>query len=345
MHKYVLFAVLASALAAQAASSRFCEPDPAVRAEMRQAEAHPVVSSEDFDQNVRPFLALRQRFPRNLFVQERYQDAVREYGIEGHLRVLAEEYQALLAQHPNDLVYRYLYFRSLVGRSTPSVIQGLTEIAVEQPQFAPAHRMLAEIYGSERFADSGKGKNERERFLDLCPGAALASLPDLIPDPSPLIPQAEALLAQNGNTGEIVNLALQGIRDDEWRMQRIRPVDWYSLEFKRHSQQALQSEYWRLWALQVRCWRKSGNMERANGVVATMEQRAALLPKNSRDPQYWRALATLARLYAEGNQIAQASQKLDQMQQFLTKYPDASHTAELDDLRKLIPSQASSSNQ
>jgi hypothetical protein len=345
MYKYAFLIVLAAVPSLRAASSRFCEARPEVRAELSEAAARPIVNPQDFDQNVKPFLALRQRYPGNLFVQERYQDAVREYGIEGHLRALTEEYQALLARNPNDVVYRYLYFRALLGRGTPSVIQGLSEITSEQPQFAPAHRILAEIYGSQTFADAGKEKAERQAFLQLCPGGALARLPDPIPNPSPLIAQAERRLSQNGDPGEIVRLALQGIRDDEWRLQRIRPVDWYSVDFKRQSQQDLQSEYWRVWALQVRCRRKAGETEEANSLLATMEQRVMLLPRNSRDPQYWQALAVLTRLYAEANQMQQASQKLDQMQQFLAKYPDAGRSAELEDLRKLIPAQTGSSNQ
>jgi hypothetical protein len=345
MYKYALLIALAAAPNARAASSRFCEASPGIQSELKRAAVQTVTNPDDFDRQVQPFLALRRRYPGELFVQESYQDVVREHGIEGHLRALTEEYQTSLAQHPNDLLYRYLYFRSLIGRSTPSAVQGLTEIATEQPEFAPAHRMLAEIYSSKTFSDAGKEKTERQAFLRLCPGGTLSRLPDAIPERSPLIGQAENLFRQNGDTGEIVKLALQGIRDDEWRLQRIRPVDWYSVDFKRQSQQELQSEYWRVWALQVRCWRKSGETEKASGLLATMEQRVALLPKQPRDPQYWHALSTLARLYAEGNQMSQASQKLDQMQQFLAKYPDAGRTAELDDLRKLIPSQTSSSNQ
>ena len=70
-----------------------------------------------------PLLALRQRHPDDLLVHELYQDAVQRYGIEGHLRKLTEEYQILSMQHPDELMYDYLYARSLMGRNTlpPSV--------------------------------------------------------------------------------------------------------------------------------------------------------------------------------------------------------------------------------
>jgi len=64
-----------------------------------------------------------------------------------------------------------------------------------------------------------------------------------LPDPSPLVDHAERLLAQHDDPDRIATLALQGIREDEWRLQRIRPFDWYSVEFKRQAQRELQAKY------------------------------------------------------------------------------------------------------
>ena len=72
-----------------------------------------------------------QRHPNDLVVHERYQDAVQRYGIEGHLRKLTEDYQVLSLQHPDELMYSYLYARSLIGRNTPSAIQQMIEIVAE----------------------------------------------------------------------------------------------------------------------------------------------------------------------------------------------------------------------
>ena len=89
-----------------------------------------------------------------------------------------------------------------------------------------------------------------------------------LPDPSPLVDQAERLLAENGDPDHIVAMAQQGIRDDEWRLQRIRPFDWYSVDYKRQSQRELQAKYWRFWSLQVRCERRAGRPEKASGLLA-----------------------------------------------------------------------------
>ena len=139
--------------------------------------------------------------PSDLWVNQRYQDAVQQYGIEGHLRKLTEEYQVLSMQHPDEVTYSYLYARSLMGRNTSSAIQQMMEIIAAHPDFAPAHGSLAEIYSSTAFRDESREKAERERFRTLCPESSLQPRPAGLPDPSPLVDQAEHLLAQHGRPG------------------------------------------------------------------------------------------------------------------------------------------------
>ena len=148
-----------------------------------------------------------------------------------------------------------------------------------------------------------------------------------------LIDQAECLLAQNAAPGRITAMAEQGIRDDEWRLQRIRPFDWYSVDYKRQAQRQLQAKYWRLWSIEVRCYRRAGRPAKAARVLATMDQRTASL-YSTRDPGYWDALALVTRLYEEGNQKELATQKLKSMQDFLAVHPDPRRSAQLEDLQK-----------
>lgn len=300
--RLAVFALLGSATA-WAGQSAPCEPAASIRAELEKATL-PIASAGAFEQNIAPLQALRSRNPGDLFVHERYQDAVQQYGIEGHLRQLTEEYQALTFEHPGELMYAYLFARSMIGRNTPSAIERLTDIAAKNPDFAPAHRGLAEIYASEPFHDSAKENIEREKFLSACPGSLLARRPAPLPDPSPLIERAEQLLAHNGDPEAAAAMALEGLRADEWRLQRIRPHDWYSVEFKRQSQRQLQAEYWRAWSLQVRCYRKANQAEKAAELLRLMEQRASLLPRS--DPNYPEASAILARLHAEDGQAARS---------------------------------------
>ncbi len=311
-----------------------CQPAPAIRAELAQA-ARVVADPSDFEKHVAPLLALRERYPDDLLVHESYQDAVQQHGIEGHLRKLTEDYQVLAMQHPDDLMYSYLYARSLIGRNTPSAIQQINQLLEEHPDFAAGYGSLAEIHASAAFRDAEKEKAERERFLQLCPGSALQQRPGPLPEPSPSVDQAERLLAGGGDPEQVVAMARQGIRDDEWRLQRIRPFDWYSVEYKRQAQRDLQVKYWKVWSIEVRCDRRAGHPDKAATQLAAMDQRAASLAREN-DPMYWDALAILAHLYEEGDQKESAVQKLDSMQQILVQHPDPQRSAQLAELRKLL---------
>jgi len=330
--------VVSALLMAAQAQSKACAPSPEIRSELERTRVV-VTGPSDFDRGLASLVALRERYPKDLWVNERYQDAVQQYGIEGHLRKLIEEYQVLSMQYPDDAMYRYLYARSLMGRNTSSAIQQLTEITAQHRDYAPAYGSLAEIYRSAAFHDEVKEGIERERFFQLCPEfrtnvSLLQQRPGTLPEPSPLIDQAETLLQQNGDPDRVAAMAEQGIRDDEWRLQRIRPFDWYSIDYKRQAQRELQAKYWRVWSVEVRCQRAAGRLQKATELIGVMEQRAASLQKQS-DTGYWDALATLARLYEEGNQKDKAAQKLNSMQEFLTAHSDPSRTAQLAALRKL----------
>ena len=316
------------------AQGEACGPSPEIRSQLDQIKV--VVSGpSEFDRGLAALRALRRQHPSDLWVNQRYQDAVQQYGIEGHLRKLTEEYQVLSMQYPEELTYRYLYARSLMGRNTSSAIQQMTEIIANHSDFAPAHGSLAEIYSSAAFHDEFREKAEREHLLALCPGSSLQRRPARLPDPSPLVDQAERLLGQHGDPDRIAAMALQGIREDEWRLQRIRPFDCYSVEFKRQAQRELQAKYWRVWSLQVRGERLAGRPQKAAELLAVMDQRTAS-PRASSDPLYWDALTVLVHLYREGSQKDLANRKLRLMQDFLAAHPDPARASKLEELRKSV---------
>ena len=308
-----------------------CDAPSEIRAELKKSFERTITDSTAFDQNVAPFLALRERYSDNLTVHEQYQDAVNRHGIEGHLKHLTEEYAGLELEHAGNLKYHYLAIRSLAGRATPAAIHGLADILAENPDFAPAHRMLAEIYGAEAFRDPEKEKLEREKYLVLCPGSVLTRRPVPLPEPSPLLDQAQRQLAENVDPDRIIATTVQALRDDEWRNQRIRPFDWYSVDYKRESLRRLRSKYWRAWSIQVSGYRKAGRPGKVDELLAQMDRRAM---RSQGDPGYWDMLETLARFYVESRQPEQANLKLNQMEQFLATNPDPIRAARLEALRK-----------
>jgi len=237
--------------------------DPGIQSQIDRAEAAQIRDPADFDRNVAPFAALRIAYPDNLLVHEHYQDAVRRHGIEGHLRAMAEEYQSLAAGHPGELAYRYLAARALIGHGTLSAVQSLTAITKEHPDFAPAYCALSE---------------------------AAAPVPP--PESSPLLDRAERLFRENGDAEQIVQMAAAAIRADEWRLQRIRAFDWYPPQLKRQSLREMQAEYWRFWEIEVHCFRSKGQLQKAEELLDSMQQRAATLA----DPE---RLAQVERLRSE----------------------------------------------
>jgi hypothetical protein len=323
---------------AAVAESSFCGPGREIRSELEKAAAMPVSGRSAFARNISAFESLRARFPNDLFVHESYQDAVKRFGVEGHLRTLTDQYQTLAAEHPEDLIYRYLYARSLLGRGTYAAIREMTEILAVHPEFSPAHRMLAEVYALETFADAEKERAYRESLLTLCPGSVLSGTLTTLPDRSPLLEQAGRLWRENGDPDRVADLARQGLNEDEWRLQRIRPFDWYSLEFKIQNQRQLQAEYWSVWSLEVQCDWQAGRRERARSLVAAMEQRAAQLGRDAGNSD-WDALLILGRLYAETDQGEQAAEKVAAMRNLVRERPDPARVAQIDELSKLIRTQ------
>jgi len=320
-----------------------CEPQPEIQAEFRQAAALAAAVADPFGaiDKAAPFLAVRNHHPDDLMAHERYQDAVNEYGIEGHLRLLNKEYRALDFEHsmdarqPGNPMYHYLYLRTLAGRATFQAIQGLDDLLKSHPEFAAAHRTLAEIYATTTFRDAEKEKLERELYLAVCPGGKFTQWPPPIPDPSPLISQAERSLAEAADPERVIAMTIQGLREFEWRSQRIRAFDWYTLDYKRQDAHQLRAQYWKAWAIQVRCFGKAGQTENAARLLRTMNARAALLP-NTPGPEYWTALETLGRLYAETNQTGRANEKIAQMRKYLDEHPDGSRASDMEEIRKLL---------
>ena len=317
-----------------------CAPSPEIQTELKKAvsasdafAARP--SPPSFPQILASFQALRDRYPGSIFVQKAYQDAVQKYGVEGQLKSLTDDYAALDSRHNGDPLYHYLSLRSLVGYSTGAAIQGLTVMTAQSPAFAPAHQTLAEIYGCPPFRDAAKEAGERQAFLRLCPRGTLASLPPPLLGPNPLLDQAEALLAKQGNPDQIIALTVAAIAQEEWRWQRIHPHDWYSDEEKRQTRLDLREAYWRAWSIQVRCHRRAGRPDQAAALLARMDTSVVSFAGEP-GHQYWDALATLVQLYAEGKQPEQAAQKLETMTALLAKDPDPRRAAQWEALKTQV---------
>jgi len=328
----MLIGIIAAALFATSealsAPQTLCEPSPEIQHEIANASAA-TPAKGSFEELTASFEALRQRFPNDLFTHLRYQDAVNEYGIEGHLKRMGEEYLALRDAHPGDILYQYLFGRTLEGRNSRQALAAMEEVLATDANFAPAHRTLAEIYGSKAFRDRQKETAERAKLEQLCPGTAIATRPAPLPAKSELWSQAEALLKPARSDERVPELVYQALAQDEWRLQRIRPYDWYTQSYKKEQGEALQIEYWNGWQMLVKHSWKTDQTAKADELLSEMQGRLTRLEKDPTSEVYWTGATTLVALYAQGKQPAKARETLARMQASLKAKPDPKRAADL----------------
>jgi tetratricopeptide (TPR) repeat protein len=340
MFNRFIFLPLALCSAAWCSEFNTCRPTPEIEEELRKAAAVPIAEPFACFKNVAPFQEVRERHSDDLFAHEAYQDAMHEHGIEGHMRYLTKEYDALKQKHPSELMFEYLALRTLVGRETPTAIESLNQLLSQHPDFAPAHRTLAEIYGTETFREAEKEKIERAKYLNLCPGGAFTKRPPGIPKPSTLIDEAERRFAQGADPAQVLKTAMQGQTEYEWRTQRIRAFDWYTRDYRLQDAQYLRNKNWQALTIRVRaCWKA----ERAQEALATIGQMKRMLPGflQDSDAMYWQALDTLVQLYSEGKQKESAINVLSTMRKFAAEKPSSEWSARIEALVKLASMEGS----
>jgi tetratricopeptide (TPR) repeat protein len=310
------------------AKSSLCEPSPEVGQQIESASKGLASLNLNLEEVIEPLRDLRRRLPTDLFVHTHYQDAIKGRGVEGHLREMLDEYLALKNQHADDPFYLFLYGRALEGRSTPEAISAMQEVLKLDPNFASAHQALAEIYGSARFRDPKGKKNERAQFLAACPSGTIPSRPGPLPPPGDLS-KAEKLVAQRNPSADVPELVYQAMQQDAWRLQRIRPFDWYTVEEKKQVARDGQLRQWSGWSLLVRHYRNTEQQDKATSLLEEMQGRLDRL-QIERDPDlFWAAGTTLTALYLEGNQIQGARETVKRMESALVKRPDRKRSDEL----------------
>jgi hypothetical protein len=320
--------------AALSAQGDLCAPSAEIVRELEQASSG-APEQGPAEQLIVSLRNLRARFPENLFVHLAYQDAVKQRGVEGHLKEVFEDYLILRTQHPDDPFHLYLFGRALEGRTTPEAISLLEGVLKLDPAFAPAHRSLAEIYGSVRFRDRAKEKSERAQFQQACPASAIASQPPPLPPPGDFS-AAERLLGKSEAKDRVVELVFQAFEQNEWRQQQIRPFDWYTEDEKKQAALNAMVAQWRGWALLVRHYRAVNLDDKAQQQLSEMQERFERIRGNRYPELYWTGAITLVRLHAEDKQTDKVTEMLKQMEKFTKAKPDRKRSAELARLKSTL---------
>jgi len=314
--------------AANSARGPRCEPRAEVLQELEKISSAPVAENATVEQVVEPLRNLRVRLPDDLFVHLRYQDAIKERGVEGHLKEMFDEYLVLTMKHPGDPSYLYLFGRALEGRITPQAISTMEEVLKLDPGFVLAHRTLAEIYGSAPFRDRKKESAHRSAFQQACPGSAIP----IQPPPQPLagdFSAAERLLGKDDGKERVVELVHQALQQQAWRMHRTRPFDWYTAEQKKQVVLEAQSAHWRGWSILVRHYRALHQDSKAEQLLSELQDRFEQIHGERNPDLYWTAATALVQLHAEEKHAEKVRETLTQMEKFVAAIPNRRRSAEL----------------
>jgi thiol-disulfide isomerase/thioredoxin/tetratricopeptide (TPR) repeat protein len=167
----LLCLLLAPGLAAAQSTGNYCEPAPAVKAELKKV-------SDVYDENL-PYAARQQRqkamlqellskYPDDFHVQRRYQDS-RRAGFFADIDSLIVDYRAQMEKKPNDPAAAYLYARLIVGRQTKDAIAIAEKLTQQSPDFPWTQLQLAEIYNYPNFRDVEKSKAHLRQWIAKCP--------------------------------------------------------------------------------------------------------------------------------------------------------------------------------
>ncbi len=144
-----------------------CEPAPEIR---RALNSLPNMADFriPFEQRMKPLRALLEKYPRDIFVQRRYQDTFRQkFNIY-------QEFDRALAMYrskPGDPVFGYLEARLTGGFDTAKAEAMLNEIIAKEPGFPWPHLAIAELTDRPGARDAGKAETHLRAFLAACPSS------------------------------------------------------------------------------------------------------------------------------------------------------------------------------
>ncbi len=131
------------------------------------------MTAKEREENTRKiFDELFAKYPDNFFVQRRYQDFERNNirMDRGNFDTMVKEYQDLLAKHPDDPRYLYLYARALFDSKPQEAIRYHEKALEIDPKFPWPHLQLATIYGQGGH-DPAKREAHLQAFAKMCPSS------------------------------------------------------------------------------------------------------------------------------------------------------------------------------
>ncbi|MBO0784352.1 MAG: hypothetical protein J2P37_36580, partial [Ktedonobacteraceae bacterium] len=167
----LLTIALQAAVCAQTASYA-CEPSLEVKRALQKlpaADDARVSSSQLREQRTTILSPLLAKRPHDLFIHREYQESIRSLSRDNDREMLLQKYHTLLAKHPGDPRFLYLYGRLLIGRRTGEGVEFLRQALQRAPNFPWAHLALVESYQLRTYQDKDQAAAHLKTFMKLCP--------------------------------------------------------------------------------------------------------------------------------------------------------------------------------
>ena len=144
-----------------------CAPSPEVEQALKRLNigaGRPVEST--LATRKRVLAELLKQYPNDLFVHMESHTTIFSTAEEREVR---DQYRELAQKHPDSLMFKYLYARSLVDVDTPRAIELLGQIQATDPDFAWTYLELAGIHLRGVYKDAGLVRGEVDKFFGRCP--------------------------------------------------------------------------------------------------------------------------------------------------------------------------------
>lgn len=208
----LVFAILPFATFA-ASRGKWCEVSQSVESQLADIKSSPLLTPAQRAGAEKQITHLLARYPGNLFVYLRDQ-SITKRAAKADRQAMIARYRKLMAAHPNDPLYQFLYAHALLDVNTPQSIQIAKKLLAENPDFARTHVLLANAYSWGKFANHAEALRQIGAFFGACPGAL----------------DSEALSLAGGLAGQ--KLAAKILPPIETRLSKA--TDQQELEFWQH---------------------------------------------------------------------------------------------------------------
>jgi len=155
--------------------ANYCDPSKEVKQQLQRLPDEwdgSMPYQQAKERKVAQLRELLKKYPKDIFVHRRYQQA--QEAVTRETESLVEEYRALLEKNPNDPVFQYLYAKLLIGVNTKEAEALLQKAAQVSPNFARVYLGLMEVYESRPMRDKAKAEENLKRYMAMCPDSLVS---------------------------------------------------------------------------------------------------------------------------------------------------------------------------